>query len=67
MSHKTCTFCGTEVPDSHNGFSTMRLAVEVHRGGKKLVMASDGPHYFCTISCLNTFLILLAGDELDND
>ncbi len=64
---KTCTFCNTVVDDSHTGFSTMRLAVEVIRDGKKIVMASDGPHYFCDISCLNTFLILLAGDELDND
>lgn len=63
-----CTFCNTECCNSSNdGILVGTVSIETRNAkGKKKRMTSDGQHYFCDLSCLNTWLCLLAGDELND-
>ena len=64
---RSCTFCNEEIDLIHDGIHVGTVKIETHRNGKKKYMISDGEHFFCNLSCLNTWLCCLAGDELDND
>jgi hypothetical protein len=58
---KKCSNCLEEHPDTYEWINVMNISI---RCGKKEHI-DNGEHHFCSISCLNTYLYRLAGDEIE--
>lgn len=64
---RKCTFCEEEVDLTHDGIQIGTVTIETHKDGKKKYFKSDGQHFFCDLSCFNTWLCCLAGAEYEDD
>lgn len=64
MSDK-CSFCHDEYPDNHNWIDVGHIKIITRILKKSRVAESTGPHRFCCISCLNTYICTIGDDEYD--
>jgi hypothetical protein len=58
-----CSNCGADVNGHDNYIKVVSPKVRIRNMGETLVWENEGEFIFCSISCFNTYLMRIAGDD----
>lgn len=62
---RECHSCHIEHPNNYNWIEVENPRVTLRNNGEGYTFYADGMYYFCSISCLNTYLLCVVSDNYE--